>query len=366
MKIGMTVHKGRIDIFCHALTIVLLLVVGNWQAVSAQPGSRESKSRDVKSPPDLNATIRECDQLWCVSTESICPLGFEPGSLVVHSRQQCQWVCDSLDGLLTQHQSDDLPTIVYVHGNQTNSEWARARGLQVYGQLAAAAPCQPFRLVVWAWPSDDFGDPVRNYVPNVNRSINEGFALAWFLDTAGRTEKTRLFAYSLGCQVLLSALEYLPCEFGNPGHYRVLALAPVVACRWPSCDCQVKTVYDELEHLVIVRNRRDYVVNLYRAGCQLARPRMAPIGIRQLETVDNCEKVESLDVVRWVGRVHGVQEYFKCRALAAQVAQYLTRPSCQCDSNAAANCESAAKVVANVAGNISQPAAGTPSEFQSR
>jgi len=315
--------KQKTMVIVVAVTFSLLMTV---------PTFAQRRVKKIKSPPDPKALVRDGDQVWSISTEKICPLGFCPQDLIVKRRIGSCWSEADINDLLNHHKTDELPTVIFIHGNQTNSDYARARGLQIYRQMVCSCQPPPFRMVIWAWPSDDCGKPVKNYLPIVHRSLVEGYAMGWFLNTAQRPEKTRIFAYSLGAQVALSTLEVMDKEYMSSNLYRVASLAPVAACRWPQNPEQRQSVYDRIDQLFIVKSSRDYVVNAYRMGCQSSIPRCGKIGLRSLHKIDCEEKVSEIDVVRFVGRVHGAQEYFKSPCVACRITDYLLAPCDSCET----------------------------------
>jgi hypothetical protein len=316
------------------LLIALTISIG---AIGTAPERGFAQAqRKPKYPPVSTIECRDCDEFWVISTENICPCGFFPKDLIVSKREKANWKNADINEVFKAHHTDELRTVIFVHGNRTNSRWAEHRGLEIYERMLAAKDCAPFRMIVWAWPSDDCEKPVKNYLPIVNRSMNEGYSLGWFLSVAGRSEKTSLFGYSLGVQAVMSGLEVATRCYGACDQYRVVTLAPVTACRWPKCRCpkgnkQLNLAYERIEKLYVVSSSRDFAVKWFKTGCRVATKRCT-VGIDKLKKIDCEKKICEINVVDCVGRVHGVQEYLDSKQVASQMLNYLVL-ECECKSD---------------------------------
>jgi hypothetical protein len=150
--------------------------------------------------------IRSQDEIWLVSGRR------DDGCLT------CEWMIDShweqiaITKLTTAHDSDvGKSTVVYVHGNQTNDEYARARGLQLYQELFSRRDCDcqpapPVRFVIFAWRSErEKARSSSDFKIKLARSIRVGSKFRCFLDRFD-SRNMLLVGFSLGGQVILSGL----------------------------------------------------------------------------------------------------------------------------------------------------------------
>ncbi len=310
-------------------TAVLIVMIGMIITTNGEAQLIKLRRKKPEQAPVPNFPVREQDEVWVVSTRSIRPSAFQTTDLTVKLRKDNQWVESDIKALIKAHQADKKRAIIYAHGNRQNASWAEYRGLQGYCLLLSESTCGPVRYVIWDWPSQDCGQPVRAYVPTVNRAAEEGFAMAWFLNQLQSPERTSLFGYSLGTQVIVSALQLLPSEFGNQSQFRTGILAPVTACRWPISTEQMKTVYAGIESLHILYSSQDYAVRAYRTGCGWNK-NGGNVGIERLAEVDCENKICKMDVSAVVGNSHGIQEYFSCKQAAQRMICFLADCDCPC------------------------------------
>jgi hypothetical protein len=221
--------------------------------------------------------VRSQDEIWLVSARR------DDGSMTCQILQQGNWSDHNMSSLAMAHDSDrETSTIVYVHGNQTNDEYARARGLQLYQKLFNRNACEQggaVRFVVFAWRSER--EKVRlslDYKLKLDRSIRVGENFGQFL---GQFESRNmlLLGFSLGGQVILSGLleEQARCECfprSKTGKYSVALITPALD---PALESTCLNAIEEnfaVSETVAFINRRDPAIRVSKALVKTSRPPM--------------------------------------------------------------------------------------------
>lgn len=148
--------------------------------------------------------IRPQDEIWLVSGRS------DDGCLSCERMVDSGWKPDAIVNLATAHDTKtEKSTVVYVHGNQTNDEYARARGLQLYQKLFGfnvCPPSPPIRFVIFSWRSErEKARASSDFKIKLARSIRVGSTFRSLLDQF-ESRKMLLVGFSLGGQVILSGL----------------------------------------------------------------------------------------------------------------------------------------------------------------
>ena len=154
-------------------------------------------------------------ELWIVSTRGLadaeCGCELPPFTPCVE-RYICGsgWVVSSLEDLVAD-QGGTQSTAVFVHGNDTDADEAKALGKRLYDQLLATrCPVPATRLVVWSWPSERV---LRRRRPDVQvkacRTNVEGYYLAQFLDQLPGETHASLGGFSYGARVVTGGLHLL-------------------------------------------------------------------------------------------------------------------------------------------------------------
>jgi hypothetical protein len=268
--------------------------------------------------------IRSCDEIWTVSSRALDPCRFSPQQLCVTQLIGDQWERRSIDCLLETHRNQiDKPMVMYVHGNRLDYYWGRRRGLHTYQDLTVTPTAMPpIRYVIWDWPSEDNDRMIINYPRNLQRSLDEGNVLGWFLANAGDSQRIGVLAYSLGVQVLGSALEVASNCYGAINCCHAAIIGAVTHCRWPHNQQQGQAVLAGMSGMLFVDNQEDYTVQGYRKLCKLRRP-CSPSGFDLLLQYDYEGKIQRIDVTCVVRDGHQIHQYLMHESIACRVATQL-------------------------------------------
>lgn len=179
--------------------------------------------------------VRAQDEVWLVSARN------EPDSPLGCQRLiDGQWSNSSVDELATAKISSlVMPTMVYVHGDRTDEQYARSRGLQFYENIFNPGECGnkgPIRFVIFAWKAErEIVRPSSDYRLKLVRSVKIGQTFRALLDRFD-DRQILLVGFSLGGQVILSAVSpsdssgtTCDCSHGRTGRYRIALVTPSLA-----------------------------------------------------------------------------------------------------------------------------------------
>ena len=301
------------------LFVIILGIV--WLAANvtaaAQDGAQITDANSCSVQPTF---FRECDQVWLVSSRHLPNCGKIANSEVWLKAEKLvgnTWVEESIQQLTDDHDKNkDMVTLVYIHGNRSDEEWARARGVEVYQRISEFEDCPPIRYVIWSWPSDRLLRPLKDFQVKADRSIAEGTYFSTFIAQLSPENRIGVLGYSLGAQVVLSGLNEMKV-FNNqpsqPKHQLNIALvAAATDCNWPSVCDDVDAVYNSISKMLIVHNACDRALKAYRLACLGRTNPMGGCGMKGLDALkDNGQKVHQLDVSGMVRGDHSIIEYLK-------------------------------------------------------
>lgn len=221
--------------------------------------------------------VRPQDEVWFVSARR------DDGVLVCEKLVGGSWNSSGVGQLTMAHESDrQKSTVIYVHGNQTNDEYARARGLQLYQSLFNRNLCEPaarVRFVVFAWRSErEKARMTSDFKIKLKRSIRVGSIFRCFLDQF-ESRNMLLVGFSLGGQVILSGLqeeqlrlEQIPdCKRGK---YSVALVTPALDPIRESTCLNAVDENNAVVQTVAFLNRKDPAI---RASNALTRGRRSHV-----------------------------------------------------------------------------------------
>ena len=188
----------------------------------AAPVAAQSLEADRLSPGSLDVRFQpltSCqkriqfsaeDEVWRVCARSqtgqpadqVCPTTFQ---------LRCgQWVEMTLESMIQSHLTDPgRKTVLYVHGNRTDSEWSIARASQMYEAIFGLQGCSersPIRFVIWQWTAEtELPNPLKDFKVKAHRSVAAGRVFGQIVE-ALKAEPMLIIGYSLGAQVITSGL----------------------------------------------------------------------------------------------------------------------------------------------------------------
>ena len=283
------------------------------------------------------ATFADADDtsspIWIVSTRDAPRCGDLDESLqcLRYSRLEddCQWV--SADAETFQTTNDPaMPTVVFIHGNRTDSQGAVTKGLTTYHLIRACTCSEPFRYVIWSWPAERMCRRINEDTRlKAAYSDVESYYLALWLDQLPPGEKVSLVGHSFGPRIITGALHLLAggevagrClsqstvaawSGGKRNPVRAALLAAAVDAGWLAPGGCHGLALPLVDQMLVTRNGCDRVLRwyprLYGRGGPKAMGFVGPCG------VGGTDHVEVIDVTCTVGKIHD----WRCYCSASNV-----------------------------------------------
>jgi hypothetical protein len=311
-----------------------------------EPSSSESKSLCViknRWGGTETRAIRPRDEIWIVSARNCCSCcGAE--ALDVKRLSSGQWQSSSLDVLANCHQTNSaLSTLMYVHGNQTDYEYGMSRGIQLYDNFVSRQKeVGPLRVVLWLWKSEKEQKRIYpDFRVKSQRAIEMGEIFKATLERFGDSRMT-LIGFSLGAQVIASALDSMEAERGKHAcfradsfmsqgccasdQYRIALIAPALDPAY-ACSVADRTVCSTLAaRTSVFYNRSDSTIKALRIIVRRECPDKSVTLNSLLEGRRlNLGPVRTIDLTWESGCRHSIVKYSRtpslCRELSGMIAE---------------------------------------------
>jgi len=239
---------------------------------------------------------------------------------------------------------DCMPTVVFVHGNDTSASLAKREGLELIRVIQKKQPHLPVRLVIWSWPSDRAQTgPLRDIRAKAVMADHQATRLAGWLESIGTSMPVGLVGYSFGARAVNGAMRHLANDprtaSGAPIRVALVAAAMDPDALYGRSGWRLP----RLDSIVITRNRDDSALRWYpllnrHTGTQA----LGTVGVRSRPLGTNPLSV--IDVTRTVGRQHNWFGYLRSPALQQRLALFAF-PNHRCDLvNAATEADGARTV----------------------
>lgn len=242
--------------------------------------------------------------------------------------ENCQWTCRTMDDLLSPTIEGGIAplTILYVHGNWMERNSARER-VRIIDRHLAAQACEPYRLIMFSWPSQRDKRIIRDVRDNAQCADFETYYFAQLLQAVSQTSsRVSIHGFSFGARTVAGGLHLdaggsipgIPC-LPNAGHtaYRVTLVAPAMDREWLQTNGRLKFAMKNVDQLVNLYNSRDPVLRRFRFIDSIARPIAA--GFTGFEAVGNpritepltgSDRIKQFDCGNQIGNTHAELDYY--------------------------------------------------------
>jgi esterase/lipase superfamily enzyme len=240
------------------------------------------------------------------------------------------WQTASLDDLVNRHTIDKTrATLIYAHGDRTNLEYAKARGLQVYQTAFQSSPCvrPPIRFVLFCWKSEKEirRHPVVDFGIKSDRAVLVGKTFALLLNQF-EDRNLGILGFSLGTQVTMSALNCLDLQdpSGRSGKYRVMLIAPALDARFVRTELPRFPHNRLVEKTDVYRNRDDRAI---QAAQMIVRKqsRADVTTLRELAASNpaSLNPIKVYDITSQIKKRHSITNYCAAPSVRSSLALML-------------------------------------------
>lgn len=305
--------------------------------------------------------------VWLFNTRPLsrtCPDNEPLDKIVVHrlddkaDQLQRRWERSELDEFF-QTLDSDIPTIIFIHGNYNSlaESLERATTFEDYVlREANSQQGQKYRLLIWAWPSDDpVGWYLRDSKIKTFYSHQQGEYVAEILCRFPHESRVCLVGYCFGAITVCETLERLlqktytfneaerqtgsSCEPQEaklpklPLTVRNLLFVPAI----DPCTILPRHIYGNAipicEKTIVLYNPRDFVLFWYPLTYGLKGRQ--PIGRQGIPWCclpqETRSKIEGINISPFSGSVHKFPVYFSNRSLNQKLTRFVCFESLDAD-----------------------------------
>jgi esterase/lipase superfamily enzyme len=270
------------------------------------------------------------DEIWLVSARGSDCFPCDRSQLKVCLLHNGYWQTASLDDLVNRHTIDKTrATLIYAHGNRTNLEYAKARGLQVYQTAFQNSPCvrPPIRFVLFCWKSEKEirRRPVADFGIKSDRAVSVGKTFALLLNQF-EDRNLGILGFSLGTQVTMSALNCLDLQDPNGrwGKYRVMLIAPALDPGFVRSELPRYPHTRIVEKTDVYRNRNDRAINAAQTIVR-KKSRADVTTLRELAASNRASlnPIKVYDITNQIRKLHSITNYCAAHSVRTGLAQML-------------------------------------------
>ena len=280
-------------------------------------------------PPRLRAG----DELWLVSSRCLPDLEkcttLQPVKFAVN-RFECPSGWRSSDETQLADSFNQLPamrTVVYAHGNWMTAENALGRGSYVYNR-ASERTDEPIRFIIYSWPSQRDGRPLRDVYEKADRSNTDTYYFANLLSRIPESSPLGILGFSFGGRVVGGGLHLVaggtfegrnsPSWTGKR-EVHVSFVAPAFDRTWLAAGREYGMAMQNVNELVNIYNSRDPVLRRFRFIDRVTTPIAAGFsGLadpRATQPLQADARIAQYDCGEVVGTSHDEMNYYrKCGA----------------------------------------------------
>jgi hypothetical protein len=309
-----------------------------WCFVLSAASAASATTLTGEKPASPSAASVAADQVWMVSSRcaDACPpvVGNATGLNYWLQGPDHQWQSRTADEFLAA-QTNDLPTVYYVHGNRVDSQQAVSDAWMALGAVKATAAGKPLRLVIWSWPADRIDGRNRPDVQTkATRSDAQSYYLAWCLSRLDPQARVCLAGYSFGARVITGALHILaggeiagqsldkPVARSVP--FRAVLVAAALDNDWLMPGHRDGLAMSQVDKMLVTINGQDpalkYYPMMYGRGGPEALGFTGPAGVSCMGA--DGQKLELIRVDCQVGKVHDWRTYSAAASLVGRLGYY--------------------------------------------
>ncbi len=223
-------------------------------------------------------TVERDDRLWTISSRQITSDAYlanveSPDLSVTRLDPIGNRQSTSLDDFFAQLEPG-RPVVLHVHGNRLTECEAIARGLFVYRNVTPCLPYPAIDFLVFTWPSERLGLPIRDGRRKAQMTEAEGLYLAWFLrELVQRDLSVTVIGYSFGARVVTGALHTLagghlsgrrlPGPTIRGAELAVGLVAPALEANWLDRGQYHGLASQNMSDLAVLYNSKDAILKRY-------------------------------------------------------------------------------------------------------
>ncbi len=294
-----------------------------------------------------NVPACACGSLWVINTRCLPDLpccAVAPLTPVVQVCRDGRWQNSTLDEFHASGKPTQ-PTIVYLHGNLTDSCEAIEIGHRVFAHVDACG-CVDARRVIWSWPSDRACHRLWSDTRyKADRADDEGYYFGQFLRRIPASQRVSMIAFSFGARTTMAALHLLDGgsidgralsdetapRGATPPPRRAILLAGALDYDALVPGDRYGQSLNQVERCFFTVNPLDPALRYYyRLDPSEGAHSIGYVGAPDPQSIGyNPFRLEGINVSRQIGRRHGSFHYFNSSTVMAYMrreALFLSQP----------------------------------------
>lgn len=303
-----------------------ILPAAHWLLLLTTIVTTCASSRDVAA--NAVPCLRPGDELWEVSSRCLPDLErcTTINNVVFRVAQFNEQGWQSRDDQTLQASFQANPftrTVIYTHGNWMTAENTRGRGSYVYNRISQRAS-EPIRFIIYSWPSQRDGRPIRDVYEKADRSNTDTFYFAHFLSRIPPETSLGIWGFSFGGRVVGGGLHMAAGGqlegrrapgWPEPRQVRVSLIAPAFDRNWLAAGQDYGLTLNNVDALVNIYNSQDPVLRRFRFLDRVSTPIAAGFtGLsdpRATQPLQADKRIEQFDCGPLVGNSHDEMNYYR-------------------------------------------------------
>ena len=152
---------------------------------------------------------RPQDEVFLLSTRHLScgSAGLERPNWNVWLLNDTTWTPAPTDALFAPQPG--VRTVVYVHGNRVDANYAVEGGLRVYRNLIPCADDAPIRFIIWSWCADQIRGPIKDARLKANVADHEAVLFGRFLSRFENDDHVGLIGFSYGSRIVTGGVHLI-------------------------------------------------------------------------------------------------------------------------------------------------------------
>jgi hypothetical protein len=231
------------------------------------------------------------------------------------------WIPAAVEELV----ATDSTVVFFIHGNRYNACAAKSQAVSLARRLDACRPdAAPVRTVVFSWPSESHGPPLREARDNFVRAESDGHYFAALLSKFPADADLGIVSYSFGSKIALVALDDLAAadpdrQAARSGHLGLVLVTPAVRVDSLSPHGRHHAAIRSVDRLTIFTNPRDEALRFFPFVDPSGAAAAGYVGIPRW-WVPGELAFSQIDSSPIIGKEHSMQRFIDSATLACRIA----------------------------------------------
>ena len=300
------------------LSVVLFAI-----APGAERASAAAEGEPEGCPDRCPGACVEPD-VWSVSTRClprICHPVTDADFLVERRDAPGCWNAAAVEELAAANGA----VVFFIHGNRYDATAAKRQAVTLARRLEGCRPdAAPIRTVVFSWPSESHGPPLREARDNFVRAESDGHYFAALLSKFPLEADLGIVGYSFGSKIALVALDdLLAADPGRTaarsGHLGLVLVTPAVSVGSLAPSGRHHDAIRSIDRLTIFTNPKDEALRFFPYVDPSGAPAAGFVGIPR-RWVPGDVAFSQIDASPIVGKEHSMQCFIEAWPLACRIA----------------------------------------------